>query len=81
MRLVPDRQRKLRCRCPLVGALGAILALASIARAEEEIAACRVAGVMVEVVPQLIPPPQGEDGGRSEPGGGMSGRSRIEISN
>jgi uroporphyrin-III C-methyltransferase/precorrin-2 dehydrogenase/sirohydrochlorin ferrochelatase len=45
---------------------------ASIARAEEEIAACRVAGVMVEVVPQLIPPPQGEGGDARE-----SGRSRV----
>jgi uroporphyrin-III C-methyltransferase/precorrin-2 dehydrogenase/sirohydrochlorin ferrochelatase len=45
---------------------------ASIALAEEEIAACRVAGVMVEVVPQLIPPPQGEGGDALE-----SGRSRV----
>ena len=34
----------------------------SLARAEAETAACRAAGVTVEVVPQVIPPPQGEGG-------------------
>jgi predicted metal-dependent phosphoesterase TrpH len=39
---------------------------------ESEIAACRAAGVAVEVVPGVIPPPQGEGGERSEPGGGRA---------
>jgi uroporphyrin-III C-methyltransferase / precorrin-2 dehydrogenase / sirohydrochlorin ferrochelatase len=33
---------------------------ASIARAEAEIAACRAAGVAVEMVPRVVPPPQEE---------------------
>jgi uroporphyrin-III C-methyltransferase / precorrin-2 dehydrogenase / sirohydrochlorin ferrochelatase len=44
---------------------------ASLARAEEEIAACRRAGVDVEVAP-VIPPPQGEGGDARE-----CGRSRV----
>jgi uroporphyrin-III C-methyltransferase / precorrin-2 dehydrogenase / sirohydrochlorin ferrochelatase len=51
---------------------------ASLARADDEIAACRAAGIAVEMVP-TIPPPQGEGGERSEPGGGMSRRLRKEI--
>ena len=34
----------------------------SIARVDAEIAACRAAGVSVEVMPSVIPPPQGEGG-------------------
>jgi uroporphyrin-III C-methyltransferase/precorrin-2 dehydrogenase/sirohydrochlorin ferrochelatase len=42
------------------------------ARVATEIAACRAAGIAVEVVPGVIPPPQGEGGERSEPGGGRA---------
>jgi uroporphyrin-III C-methyltransferase/precorrin-2 dehydrogenase/sirohydrochlorin ferrochelatase len=42
------------------------------ARIETEAAACRAAGIAVEVVPCVIPPPQGEGGERSEPGGGRA---------
>ena len=56
---------------------------AALARLDQEIAACRAAGVMVETVPRVIPPPQGEDGHarekRAEPGGGTIRRSQIEI--
>jgi uroporphyrin-III C-methyltransferase/precorrin-2 dehydrogenase/sirohydrochlorin ferrochelatase len=39
---------------------------------ETEIATCRAAGIAVEVVPGVfIPPPKGEGGERSEPGGGQ----------
>jgi uroporphyrin-III C-methyltransferase/precorrin-2 dehydrogenase/sirohydrochlorin ferrochelatase len=51
---------------------------ASLEISEQEIAACRAAGVAVEVAP-AIPPPQGEGGERSEPGGGPTGRLRNEI--
>jgi uroporphyrin-III C-methyltransferase/precorrin-2 dehydrogenase/sirohydrochlorin ferrochelatase len=54
---------------------------ASLARVEHEIAACRAAGITVEVIPRVIPPPQGEGGERSEPGGGRTHRSRLEIPN
>jgi uroporphyrin-III C-methyltransferase / precorrin-2 dehydrogenase / sirohydrochlorin ferrochelatase len=50
---------------------------AGVARAEAEIAACRAAGIAVEVVPGLlIPPTKGEGGERSEPGGVPAANSR-----
>jgi uroporphyrin-III C-methyltransferase / precorrin-2 dehydrogenase / sirohydrochlorin ferrochelatase len=52
---------------------------------EQEIAACRAAGIAVEVVPQVIPPPQGEGGDARDSGrrrvGDETGRPRIDISN
>jgi len=51
---------------------------ASLARVDDEIAACRAASVTVEVVPAILPP-QGEGGERSEPGGRISRRLRKEI--
>lgn len=53
----------------------------SAARAEAEIAACRVAGVMVEVVPRVVMSPRGEGGERSEPSREMSVRSPKENQN
>ena len=45
---------------------------ASLARIEHEIAACRAAGITVEIVPHVIPPPEGEGGDARE-----RGRSRV----
>jgi len=51
------------------------------ARAEAEIAACRAAGVTVEVVPPVvIPPPQGEGGDARERGRRRVGQSRGKLS-
>jgi uroporphyrin-III C-methyltransferase/precorrin-2 dehydrogenase/sirohydrochlorin ferrochelatase len=48
-----------------------------VALAEAETAACRAAGVTVEIVPQVMPPPQGQaDSARS--GGGI-GTQKLEI--
>jgi uroporphyrin-III C-methyltransferase/precorrin-2 dehydrogenase/sirohydrochlorin ferrochelatase len=42
------------------------------ARIETEAAACRAAGIAVEVVPGVVPPPQEDGGERREPGGGRA---------